>query len=162
MKRASFCLDADVCERAVGLLLEGKTMREIAAEVGASRAALGDLFKHDERASAFRAAGSAKAGDAADRDLADDYRATARAALAETRRYVAYAKGNGANMEPSDRAKVQGEVRKSMDSAMKWRQLLAGRPTAHTKSERAADAKPTDEEARVLAALKARRGPGLQ
>lgn len=169
MKRPSHKADPAAVARAIEMRRAGTKYDEIEAATGLSAETLHRHFvaaglagTRDSKVSATTAAGIAALEIDGDREFAEDYRSTARAALAETRRFVRYAhakwiKVNGQalddTMEPRDRVAVQGEVRKSMDSAMKWKQLLVGRPTSHAKTERAAEPGPSPEEAAEMRRL---------
>ena len=156
-KRGTNTLPDEVLNRIVELRAGGATMTAISAETKAALASVHRVI------SAAKADGRLQVeieAATSDRDLADDYRATARSAIAETRRYIAYAKQNGAGMDPGDRAKVQREIRESMNAAMKWRLLLQGRPTAHTKSERASEPTETPEQKATRERLERLAGDG--
>lgn len=131
IKRASNRIDPAVLDRAVELSLAGRTLREIKAETGQSIGSLSVHLRADPRMQ-DESRIEAILDDEAGADLRETAREANRALRAICKNVAKRARGG----EGDGLERAASGIASALDKAMKLGRLLAGRPTAHTKSER--------------------------
>lgn len=152
MKRPSFQLAAEIVDRAIALRRKGFTLREISAQVGASKSAIHTVLTEAEKAGRLHRAPADL--DPANVDLADDLDDECRGWLLVSRKARADIQerikaGERLDLKEAERALAMAE------RAKKLSELLRGRVTSRSASVRAPDPAPTPEEEAEMARLAA-------
>lgn len=152
IKRPSYQLDPELVDRAIGLRRRGLTIREIAAETGASKSAIQVALAEAEKAG--RLARGAPGMAPENVDLADDLDDECRGWLLVSKKARADMQdrikaGDRLDLKEAERALAMAE------RAKKLSELLRGRVTSRSESVRAEPTTTPEEEAEMarLAAL---------
>ena len=131
VKRATNRTDEALMSRAVSLRLEGRSLRQIEAETGICIAALSVNFRDHPDLQDEAIAESIE-----DERTREDLAATAREANKAIRAVCKSITKRARAGEDEGLEKSVAGIASALDKALKLGRLLAGRPTAHTKSER--------------------------